>query len=79
MATIITTPNGSGPLLERARAKRGLSLEDVARTLDMEPADVADLERDGIGGSTGLDEIYTLGVVYGVRPSTIAEAAQRPE
>lgn len=76
MARRLTTPNGSGPLLEQARRSRGLTIEDMAASLDMEPAALAEIERDGIGGGMGIDELTAIGDTYGLALSTIAQAAE---
>ena len=77
MASTITTPNGSGPLLEHARTRRGLSLEDMAQELGIEPSTLAEIERDGIGGGMGIDEFAALAHAYRLTMAQIAQAAER--
>lgn len=73
---MLATPNSSGALLEQARESRGISLEDMARELGIEPAVLAEIERDGIGGGMGIDEFAALGNAYDLKLSTIAQAAE---
>lgn len=77
MASTITTPNGSGPLLEQARKSRGISLEDMAEALGIDPAALEAIERDGIGGGMGIDEFAALAHAYRLTMAQIAQAAER--
>lgn len=77
MASTITTPNGSGPLLEQARTRRGLSLEDMAQESGIDPAALEAIERDGIGGGMGIDEFAALAHAYRLTMAQIAQAAER--
>lgn len=77
MASTITTPNGSGPLLEQARTRRGLSLEDMAQESGIDPAALETIERDGIGGSMGIDEFAALAHAYRLTMAQVAQAAER--
>ena len=76
MAHRLTTPNGSGPLLEAARLSRGTSLEGMAGALGIEPADLETIEREGISGSMGVDELAALGYAYRLTMAQIAQAAE---
>lgn len=73
MAHRLTTPNGSGPLLEAARLSRGTSLEDMAGALGIEPADLETIEREGISGSMGVDEFAAVCHAYGMTMEEVAE------